>query len=355
MLEEILLHYNINPKVAIEPFGTGLINHTWLVKDGEEGYILQKINQNVFKQPEDIAYNIELVGDHLGRNHPEYFFVAPLKTRDGTSMVHHSENDYFRLFPFVKDSKTYDVVQTPGQAFEAASQFGLFTKTLSGFLPRKLKLTLPGFHDLPLRYRQFEEALRNGNESRIRESRDEIHFFHEQAQIVTHFEKLRTSTAFKERVTHHDTKISNVLFDKNDKGICVIDLDTIMPGYFISDAGDMMRTYLSPASEEEKDFSRIEVREEYFRAILDGYLLHMGGELSVEERMHFVYAGKFMIYMQAIRFLTDYLNNDRYYGASYEGQNFVRAKNQVTLLKRFIEKEKVLNELVLTFLPVTSV
>jgi Ser/Thr protein kinase RdoA (MazF antagonist) len=149
-------------------------------------------------------------------------------------------------------------------------------------------------------------------------------------------------SGFLQRVTHHDTKISNVLFDKEQRGICVIDLDTLMPGYFISDVGDMMRTYLSVAGEEEKDFSLISVREDYFLAIVDGYSSEMRNDLTEEERKWFVFAGKFMIYMQAIRFLADHLNDDIYYGAKYEGHNFIRANNQLCLLDRLEEKEQQL-------------
>ena len=142
----------------------------------------------------------------------------------------------------------------------------------------------------------------------------------------------------KLRVTHHDTKISNVLFDENGKGICVIDLDTIMPGYFISDVGDMFRTYLSPANEEVKDFNAIDVRDDFFRAIVQGYVSTMGTELTEEEKRLILYSGKFIVYMQAMRFLADYCNNDVYYGARYEEQNFVRAGNQLQLLKILTDK-----------------
>src|SRR5206468_9716554 len=135
---------------------------------------------------------------------------------------------------------------------------------------------------------------------------------------------IKVNPLFRQRVTHHDTKISNVLFNEQDKAVCVIDLDTVMPGYFISDVGDMMRTYLSPTSEEEKDFAKINVREEFFEAIVTAYLSEMKGQLTEIEKSHFIYAGKFMIYMQAIRFLTDHLNNDLYYGARYEGHNLIR-------------------------------
>ena len=131
--------------------------------------------------------------------------------------------------------------------------------------------------------------------------------------------------------------------------MCVIDLDTLMPGYFISDVGDMLRTYVSLLSEEEKDFSKIAVRDEYFAAIVEGYLGQLNDELSEEEKDHFVYAGKFMIYMQAIRFLADYLNNDIYYGSKYEGHNYVRAGNQLNLLQKLINKEDELQRLVASF------
>jgi hypothetical protein len=126
----------------------------------------------------------------------------------------------------------------------------------------------------------------------------------------------------------------------------VIDLDTVMPGHFISDVGDMLRTYISPANEEEKDCTKIEVRADYLKAIWDGYMSEMKDELSVEEQNYFVYAGKFVIYMQAIRFLTDYLNDDVYYGTKYPGHNLVRAKNQITLLKKIIEKDSDLQQII---------
>jgi Ser/Thr protein kinase RdoA (MazF antagonist) len=144
-------------------------------------------------------------------------------------------------------------------------------------------------------------------------------------------------------VTHHDTKISNVLFDAGGKGICIIDLDTLMPGYFISDIGDMMRTYLSPVNEEGKNTDDIFIRENFYHAIVEGYHEEMKGELTSSEKDHFYYAALFMTYMQALRFLTDYLNNDRYYVPVYASQNLVRAKNQSVLLERLLEKKDVLS------------
>ena len=145
---------------------------------------------------------------------------------------------------------------------------------------------------------------------------------------------------------HHDTKISNVLFDDCGKGIAIIDLDTVMPGYFISDVGDMMRTYLSPANEEEKDFSKIEIRDDFFRGIVNGYVSSMGDELTESEHDLILYSGQFIIYMQAIRFLADYCNNDSYYEVQYEDNNLVRAENQICLLKQLEDKTSVLKDII---------
>ncbi|MEO6290022.1 MAG: phosphotransferase, partial [Ginsengibacter sp.] len=186
----------------------------------------------------------------------------------------------------------------------------------------------------------------DGNALRIEQSQKLIDAILKNKNIVNEFEKIKTNPQFKIRATHHDTKISNVLFDQNNKGLCVIDLDTLMPGYFISDLGDMLRTYLSPVSEEEADFSKIEIRKEYFASIIKGYLGELDNELTDVEKEHFVYSGKFMIYMQAIRFLTDHLNNDIYYGAKYDDHNFIRAGNQIVLLQKLADKEDELKQLI---------
>ncbi|MEO7045210.1 MAG: aminoglycoside phosphotransferase family protein, partial [Ferruginibacter sp.] len=329
-----------------ELINNGLINKTWLVKNGRKNYILQRVNDNIFKTPEAIASNVRTIADYLKLHCPDYLFVAPEKTIQNTEMKFVEGEGYYRLLPYVEDSKTINTVQNTGQANEAAKKFGEFTMLLSNFPVEQLQITLPDFHDLSLRYQQFCNALQNGNCERIKQSEAAINFIKENKIIVDVYEQILKNKAFKKRVTHHDTKISNVLFSENDKGICVIDLDTVMPGYFISDVGDMFRTYLSPANEEEIDFSKIEIREDYFKAIWDGYMSEMGSELSAEEKAHFIYAGKFMIYMQAIRFLTDHLNNDVYYGAAYPDHNFMRACNQVTLLERLMEKETILNKMI---------
>lgn len=323
----------------IVPFGNGLINHTWKLEKGGNALILQRINHDVFRNPSDIAHNMKMMDDYLKQNHPDYLFVATIPTQQGEPMKYVAGHGYYRVFPFVQNSRTIDVVKTPEQAFEAARQFGRFTRLLSGLDSSALRPTIPGFHDLTIRYQQFLKAVQSGDQQRIRESNNMIQKLVAFSDIVTRFEGLRHNPAFRLRVIHHDTKISNVLFDNNDHSLCVIDLDTVMPGYFISDLGDMMRTYLCPVSEEEKYTDRVVVRGNFYRAIIDGYLSEMQSELTGDELKHLFYSGQFMIYMQALRFLTDHLQNDMYYGAAYPGHNFNRARNQLTLLERLTENE----------------
>ena len=342
-LRTVLDEYGIGEQASTESFGTGLINNTWIVRDGNTRYILQRINDNVFKVPQAIAFNIESISDCLKHNFPEYKFVGPIAALNGYTLYHLNGKGYFRMFHYVEGSHTIDVVKTPAQAYEAAVQFGKFTKLLQGVDVNKLKITIPHFHDLSLRYQQFLLAVETGHKERIKEAKSLIEELTAQSWIVDEFEKIKAANDFIKRVTHHDTKISNVLFDENDKGICVIDLDTVMPGYFISDVGDMMRTYLSPVSEEGKDFSKITIRDEFYHAIVNGYFSEMKEVLTETEKQHFFYSGCFMIYMQALRFLTDYLNNDIYYGEKYPGHNMIRAGNQAVLLRRLMEKKENLD------------
>lgn len=332
--------------LTMESFGSGLINNTWKVTTPDKEYILQRVNHEVFKKPGTIAHNIRLIAAHLKAHHPDYFFIAPLASDKGDEMIYLKELGFFRLFPFVPDSHSKDIVETPSQAFEAAAQFGKFTHLLADFDIGQLKITIPGFHDLALRYQQFREAVENGNAQRIKESKQIIGMLNARAGIVSDFNRFKMDEAFRLRVTHHDTKISNVLFNADGKGLCVIDLDTVMPGYFISDVGDMIRTYLSPVSEEEPDISKIFIRDEYYKAIVEGYFYEMKDSLSKEEKQYFFYAGKFMIYMQALRFLTDYLNDDIYYGSRYLTHNLDRATNQAALLEELIKKEDHLKSMV---------
>lgn len=335
----LLRHYGLDPsRHTVEAHGSGLINSTWIVRDSEviPRYILQRLNTRVFRVPEDVEHNLSVLGAHLAATRADFLLPLPLQTLAGEGMAV-DETGCYRLIPYVTDSVVHTVCTEPSQAFEAALQFGRFTSVFEGMDTSRLRHTIPGFHDLSHRWTQFEDALRDGDASRRTESAGQIDFLQSRRDIVDTYARIRQDPAFRLRVTHHDTKISNVLFDPLGRGLCVIDLDTVMPGHFISDVGDMYRTYLSPVSEEEGDLDLIAVRPGFREAIRDGYLTHMADSLTPVELEHFDYAGEFMIYMQALRFLTDHLSRDVYYGASYEGHNLVRASNQCRLLQRYME------------------
>lgn len=345
MIEAVLKHYGVENYNA-EVLASGLINNTWKVVSGKEEYILQRVNHNVFRKPFDVAENMQRIKVFLAKQNPDYLFVAPLTTLEGAELVYLENDGYFRLFPFVKGSHTINVVTHPDQAFQASYQFGKFTRLLANFNADILHATIPDFHNLTLRYKQFEDSLSLGNPERIRESEEAIKQIKDHTAIVDAYQRIQKSKSIRNRVTHHDTKISNVLFDDQEKGICVIDLDTVMPGYFFSDVGDMMRTYLSPANEEEKNLDLVEVRDDFFKAIVQGYLSKMRDELSAAEKELILYAGHFLIYMQAIRFLADHFNNDTYYGARYPGQNYIRATNQLRLLQQLEAKDVLFREII---------
>lgn len=341
-MESALSAFGINKDAVAEQITSGLINQTWKITDGSRQFILQRINQHVFQTPSDIHFNIKQISRYLLIKYPDYNLSAPLTSLFGHDLITCKDGCY-RVFQFVQGSHTINSVGTAEQAYQAASQFGKFTYLLSGFDTGKLKITIPDFHNLSLRYKQFSDIIKTGNGERIKEAKPQIDSLIKENDIVVKYNAFKSDSTFKLRVIHHDAKISNVLFDDKNNGIGVIDLDTVMPGYFISDVGDMMRTYLSPVNEEENDTGKIEVREDFYKAIVQGYSEYMEQLLTEKEQQQLFYAGKFMIYMQALRFLTDYLGDDVYYGSKYEGQNLRRANNQIVLLNRLMEKEEKLN------------
>ncbi|MFD2148505.1 phosphotransferase enzyme family protein [Mucilaginibacter antarcticus] len=238
-------------------------------------FVLQQINTNVFANPQHIADNLHLLADYLKEKSPNYLFAAPLATLDGQLLVQ-AEGSFFRLSPFVAGSKTVDYLTKTSQAYEAARQFGKFTFLLRELDVNQLKYTLPNFHDLSLRISQFKQALAKAPQQRKVEAEYAIQQVQQHFTIADLYEQISKDKLIPLRVIHHDTKINNVLFDDGDNSLGIIDLDTIMPGYFISDVGDMMRTYLAEANEEEQDMDKIDIRPNFFSAIYAGYISHMG-------------------------------------------------------------------------------
>lgn len=197
VMDEILKAFGIENATAMS-FGTGLINHTWKVQAPGGNYVLQKINNTVFKQPQDIAYNIRLIGNYLQKNCPGYFFVRPCMANDGSDMIFWEGEGWFRLMPFVENSFTFDTVQTAEQAFEAAKQFGQFTRNLSGFQSENLRTTIPHFHDLELRYQQFLNVVKGGPK-RIAEATAVINSLMDLNSIVKEYKAHIQNPRFKNR------------------------------------------------------------------------------------------------------------------------------------------------------------
>lgn len=351
----ILAAFGLNyDDYQVEKFGSGLINNTFKLHyksgRGEDDFILQRINIHVFKDPDIIIKNHRLASEYLKKAHPEYIFIPPVPMKNGDYLLEWN-GEYWRMLPFVKNTTSVNEARYPAQAFEAARQFGRLAKNLSGIDLSKFAPSIPNFHNLTLRYSAFQDSINQADEERKDYAQDLIDAFEKLSQIPITYEELKTDSDFPDRLMHHDTKINNVLLDeKTGAGVCVIDLDTLMPGKIISDLGDMVRTYVSPVSEEETDFSQIIIRNDYYEALMKGYLPEMSGKLTKTEKRMLFYAGQFMIYMQGIRFLTDYLNGDIYYPIRYPLHNYNRATNQLTLLKRLNEKEGELKKIIRKYL-----
>lgn len=346
-MNEVLSAFGLQAEAfEIGPFGSGHINKTYRAahRSGRDEYILQRINTNVFKEPEAIARNHRLTWEHLAREHPGYLFPRPLPTLAGHDL-HRAEDGYWRLMPFVAETVTVDEVETPAQAYEAARQFGRFARLTAGVDLGEYRPTIPDFHNLALRYAAFERAAAQADPARRVRAADLIEGALGLSSLVETYAAL--ARELPDRLMHHDTKINNVLLRAGTfEGVCVIDIDTVMPGKVTSDLGDMVRTYVSPVSEEERDVARVVVREAFFAALMQGYLSEMRDLLTAAEREALFHAGLIMVYMQAVRFLTDYLNGDVYYPVKYPEHNLDRARNQWTLLTRLIDDERSLRRVI---------
>lgn len=346
--DDLLKLFGLNgAEINAQEIGSGHINRTFLVStDLSEHYILQQINTLIFKNPQQVADNIREVAEYLKFHFPGYIFPSPIQTETGDEMAH-VNGTYWRLFPYIPNSVALETLFDPRQAFEAAKQFGKLTRLLNDFPLQKIRETIPGFHNLNLRFLQFTEALKTAESSRCDTAAEEINHARHHSFILDYYNSFVKNETFRDRVMHHDTKISNVLLNKTSfEGICVIDLDTLMPGKFISDLGDMIRTYVCAFSENEQDLSKITIRMPYFKALINGYLSEMADLLTPVEKELILFSGKYIVYMQALRFLTDFLNGNTYYPVAYPEQNLDRAKNQFKLLFEIYKNEAILQDLI---------
>jgi Ser/Thr protein kinase RdoA (MazF antagonist) len=330
--ESVLQAYGLSASAEVKPIGSGHINQTFLVID-KSNYVIQRININIFKRPEIIATNNRIAADYLAKHFPNYLFLTALRDQTGNDLVYAPDGFPWRLYPMIENTFTVDVLTSTEEAYEAAVGFAGLAKNLNSVDIKLFKPTLERFQDLGWRYEQFDEAFANATPEALAQAAVEVKQAKSFRFLVDEYKSLIASGSLKERVTHNDTKINNILFDKlSRKAICVIDLDTLMPGYFIYDLGDMVRTCVSPVSEEEKDITKIAFRREMYDALVKGYLSEMHSMMSEEELKAIPFAGKMMTYIMALRFLADFLRGNTYYHINYPDQNLVRARNQLTFL-----------------------
>jgi hypothetical protein len=324
--------------VSAEPYGSGHINDTYCVVFDQAGtpvrYIFQRINHHIFKQPVRLMENIQRVTTHLGRavaGQPDASRrnLTVLTARDGQPFHRDAAGYYWRVYFFIEHARTYDAVQSPAQAFAAARAFGRFQKLLADLPAPRLHATIPDFHHTPKRFAALEQAIEQDAVNRAASAKVEIDF----ALRCQPLTRVLLDANLPERVTHNDTKLNNVMLDETTgEGVCVIDLDTVMPGLALYDFGDMVRTATSPAKEDERDLSKVTMQFPMFEALVKGYLSTAAEFLTRDEQRLLVISGQLITFEIGLRFLTDYLAGDTYFKVQREGHNLDRCRTQFKLV-----------------------
>ncbi|MFI0429374.1 phosphotransferase enzyme family protein [Mariniflexile sp. HMF6888] len=332
---------------------SGHINDTYLIKTKKKPYfVLQRINQGVFKDVTGLIENKVAVSDHIQEKLKDLpkkklyrRVLVFVKTKERAPYYQDNSGNYWNLMYFIDDSLTFETVNDIEIAYEAGKLFGDFLNMTSDFDTSKLIEVIPRFHDMSFRYSQFQSAIQSVSKERLYKAKsciDRVMDLKEEMHII---QNLKEAGDIKLRVTHNDTKISNALFTKENKGLCVIDTDTVMPGIVHYDFGDAIRTICSTAAEDETNLDLVEFNVEYYKAYTKGFLEKMESSLSPLELKYLSLGAKTMIFIMALRFLTDYLNNDVYYKTKYPEHNLDRAKNQFKLIECFSKKYQELQNI----------
>lgn len=340
-LGQIVAQFNINGEVAeIKPLGNGLINTTYKVKtaaDNTPDYVLQHINNAIFPDVEMLMNNIIAVTSHIRKkleaanttdiNRKVLTFVP---AKDGKYFYFDGEK-YWRIMEFIPDAVTKSAV-TPESSYEVGRTFGNFQATLAD-IPVQLGETIKDFHNMEFRLQQLHEAVAEDKAGRVAEVKDLLDELEKRADEMCKAERLHREGKLPKRVCHCDTKVDNMMFDKDGNVLCVIDLDTVMPNFVFSDFGDFLRSAANTSVEDEKDLSKVNFNMDIFKAFSRGYIESAGVFLTPVEVENLPYAAKLFPYMQAVRFLTDYINGDTYYKIAYPEHNLVRTRAQFKLLQ----------------------
>jgi len=325
--------------VGAIPYGSGHINDsyraTFYQADMPVRYILQRINQTIFKDPVALMENIERVTSHLaskvsGEPDRDRLVLTLVPARDQKAWYVDAAGNHWRAYRFIEKAHTYDAVVSTKQAFQAAKAFGRFQELLIDLPSPPLHETITDFHNTPKRFTALEQAIDSDAARRAIMAKREIEFAFKRKSIAS----VLLNESLPERMVHNDTKLNNVMLDDvTGEGICVIDLDTVMPGLVLHDFGDLVRTTTSPAQEDERDLSKVTMQFSMFEALVRGYLASTGSFLTNEEKDLLVFSAKLSTFEQGIRFLTDYLAGDAYYKVRRDGHNLDRCRTQFKLLE----------------------
>jgi len=325
----------------VKPHGGGHINDSYRLINGQSGapdFLLQRVNHYVFKDVPLLMRNMEIVTGHISRiiaqEDPENLERKTLRitpTHQGSSYFKDPDGNFWRVINFIKDHVVFESASDPAIAREGAYMFGSFTRMLDGIDPQLIGDTIPRFHNLKWRLSNLKESIKNNKAGRLDQVRNEISYVESSSQLMLTIQDLGEKGSIPLRITHNDTKINNVLFDQNHKGLCVIDLDTIMQGYVHYDFGDGIRTFTNTGEEDDEDLDRISMDTALFEAFAAGFLDATREILTPTEIDTLVYAGLLFPFIMAVRFLTDYLDGDVYYKIHHPEQNLVRARAQFKL------------------------
>ncbi len=348
-MRDILKQFNI--EASVDAYGDGHINETYRIEGTP--FLMQKVNADVFKNPCDVMENIENVTEHLRKKiiaaggDPDRETLTLHKTIDGKSYFVVDGNQVFRVYLFIEGAISYNKSESPKQFYDAARAFGRFQNMLSDFPAEKLHVTIPDFHNTPVRVNQLQEAIQNNRAGRVESVQQEIDFALERAGEMDAVLKAMDEGTVPLRVTHNDTKLNNVMFDvKTGDPICVVDLDTVMPGSMLYDYGDALRFGASTADEDEKDLSKVLFDLELFKAFSKGYIEEMKDVITEKELELMPFSAKLMTYECGIRFLADHLNGDVYFRIHYPGQNLDRARTQFKLVADMENKMDDMNRII---------
>ncbi len=336
---------------SIEPFGTGNINDTFKLSlsgkpSRESYYLLQRLNHQVFRKPWKVMGNIERVYRHLSAFEGLSCLLEPIALPSGKLLFEDVAGNYWRVFPFYPGKASPERADTPVQAFEAARSIGRFLACLTSLDPSEISHTIPDFHNSPARYRHFLEQVNTDPAGRLAQVGQEVQIIHQHHGIFGEVVDLR----LPQRVVHNDTKISNVLFDADTGKACgLIDWDTIMPGSLLSDFGDMVRSFVSPVEEDHPDPLRVAIRLPIFQALCRGFVPELEGNADPRELDNLVLGALWITLEQAMRFLGDFIAGDIYYKVSRPAHNLDRARNQLALFRRLLERREELETVLASY------